>query len=84
MAIIRDGLSRQALIGALLLLLSPLGLAQESRAPVATPSITGTATINSTLTGNSGFSDDDSDHESGTTYAWIGEGLWLIWAQRKP
>jgi hypothetical protein len=39
-----------------------------------TPSITGTATINSMLTGNSGFGDEDSDLESGTTYSWIGEG----------
>ncbi len=74
MGVIRGGLSQQAFISAAFLMLSPLGWAEESQASVATPSITGTATINSTLTGNSGFSDDDSDLESGTAYAWIGDG----------
>ncbi|QJD84740.1 S-layer homology domain-containing protein [Cohnella herbarum] len=38
-------------------------------APTATPTLTGTAQVGSTLTASSGYADADDDEESGTTYA---------------
>ena len=81
MAIIKQGVPRRVLIGSVLLL-SPFVWAAQStptatvqgRAPVAAPSITGTAAIGGTLTGASGFADADGDNESGTTYSWSGGG----------